>query len=324
MKNESAMASNKVGILFFGSNDDSVIVANRLLAMNEERITIDFFAVVTQPARPVGRKQVLTPTPVEVWAKAHKFTFLSFPSNPDKPWLYADEKIVIDTLDTLKPDLIVSASYGQKIPTPTLKSAKFGGLNVHPSVLPRWRGADPVPWAILSGDAQTGVTITTLEEKFDQGKIIAQKNIPMTDRDTSNPLRTKLFTLGADLLAEVLPDYLSGKIKGVAQDPAKATYARKLVREDGFEKWQALNAAINEGRDAERLERKFRALTPWPGLWTKVKVNNEEKRLKILSLHLSSNNVAIQQFNNLVLDSVQLEGKNPVSFIQFSKAYTLS
>ncbi len=286
-------------------------------------VTLQIVAVVTQPARPAGRNQVLSPTPVEIWAKAQKIPVFSFPHNNKKPWLFENEQTVIDTLEPFKADLIVSASFGQKIPIQTIRAATFGGLNVHPSLLPKWRGADPVPWAILSGDHQTGVTIVTLEEKFDEGKIIAQQKYPITDKDTSDPLRTKLFQLGADLLVNNLSDYCSlsmssrSRLTGGSGDLTKTEivtsstprndnepYARRLTRDDGFEPWEK----IQNPKEAERIDRKFRALHPWPGLWTEIK----EKRLKILSCHLNP---------SLILDTVQLEGKKPVSYEQFAKVY---
>ena len=118
-------------VILFGSTSDSVLIL--------EKLRVHVCAVVTQPARPVGRNQVLTPTPVETWGKAHGIPVLSFPSDPSKPWLYANENQVIDTLEPLKADVLVSACYGQKIPWEAIKKVRFGGLNVHPSILPRWR-----------------------------------------------------------------------------------------------------------------------------------------------------------------------------------------
>lgn len=235
-----------MNIIFFGSTSDSVIVLEKLFTCHLSAVTCHLCAVVTQPPTPVGRKQIVTPTPVEVWAKKHMIPFLSFPNNKDKPWLYHDEASVSNSLSTFKPDLLVSACYGQKIPAKTIKEAKFGGLNVHPSLLPRWRGADPVPWTILAGDRQTGVTVITLSEKFDQGKIISQKKIPVLESDYTDPLRTKLFALGADLLIESLPDYVSGKKKGEKQNLEYATYARRFTRDDGFVPWTIVQLAIEE------------------------------------------------------------------------------
>lgn len=295
-------------ILFFGSTTDSVIVAEKIAPLG---IT----AVVTQPPKPIGRDRTVTPTPVEAWAKQRNITTLSFPSNPEKPWLFADEQQVIDALEPIRADLIISASYGQKIPTKTIADTAFGGLNIHPSILPRWRGGDPVPWAIMTGDHQTGVTVVSLSERFDEGKIYAQKKIPIKPTDTSTPLRTTLFEIGAQLLTDLLPLYIDGKAKGIAQHLHDAPRATRLSRETGFELWEH----IRDPHETERIERKWRALHPWPGMWTRLTVPTSSdggslmKRLKILKLHLDN--------GLLVLDEVQIEGKKPVSWEQFEKAY---
>ncbi len=342
-----------MNILFFGSTTDSVIILDKLFTTHYSLFTPRITAIVTQPPRPVGRKQLMTPTPVETWAKTRAITVLSFPSNTAKPWLYLDEAQVVDALEPLKADLIVSASYGQKIPAKTLKDAKFGGLNVHPSLLPRWRGGDPVPWAIMTGDHQTGVTIVSLSEKFDAGIIYAQKKIPITGTDTSRALRTKLFELGANLLADLLPLYITGKAKGKPQTLSQTVSsqahssgrgksarfkpvqpgglirfkplpvpendeprARRLSRDTGYEPWDTILKALSNETEATRIERKYRALNPWPGVWTLLRQDfggQAEKRLKILKLHLDNGLLAI--------DEVQLEGKNPVSWQQFSQAY---
>lgn len=297
-------------ILFFGSSSDSVLVLQNLTAV---------VAVVTQPPRPVGRKHIVTPTPVELWARRHKITVLSFPTKKERPWEYENKETVIDTLQPLKAELIVSASYGQKIPSDTISDAKFGGLNVHPSLLPRWRGTDPVPWTILAGDHQTGVTIVTLSNTFDQGKIIAQKKFPVSPTDETEPLRAKLFAAGADLLSETLPHYLSGAIKGRSQNNSEVTYARRLTREDGYIPWdiivKAMNGedvavdvrttmlSLNKSHIAIVIATAVRALSPWPGVWTK----HNNKRLKILACHVKD------VTNNLVLDTVHAEGKKPTS-----------
>lgn len=310
--------TNQTTILFFGSTSDSVIVLEKLV--NLSIVNWSICGIVTQPPRPVGRDKTITPTPVEVWGKAHNITTLSFESNTEKSWLYTDEQQVIDTLQSIHADVLISASYGQKIPTITLTNATYGGLNVHPSILPRWRGGDPVPWAILSGDHQIGVTVVTLSEKFDQGRILAQQKIPIKPSDTSIPLRTHLFDLGATLLVDLLSEYISGKIKGDPQKKNDEPQAKRLTRELGYEPWDMLVCAIALGTEADRIEQKFRALHPWPGVWTTF--NNSQltvdkltknKRLKILTLHTEN--------GKLVLDQVQLEGKNPVSWQQFKKAY---
>ncbi len=318
--------------IFFGSTSDSVIVLSHLVENNYAPV-----AVVTKPPSPIGRKQIVTPTPVETWAKKHKIPVLSFSTDTDRPWLYQNETAVINALSTFKPDLLISACYGQKIPKETIEYARFGGLNIHPSLLPRWRGADPIPWTILSHDRQTGVTIVTLSEQFDQGRIVAQKKILLTDIELSpDQLRTTLFTDGAALLLTTLPDYLSEKNKGVDQKPNDEPVARKLTRADGFIPWEHLKEAL-EGKEIEQEKREgvasriplpmsqvilsmLRAFSPWPGVWTmlpsqnrKGQAENETRRLKILEAHIEK--------DRLVLDVVQREGKNPVRWEQCKVSY---
>src|SRR3989344_40503 len=324
-----------MNILFFGSTSDSVIVLTRLpqLPITNYRLLIS--AVVTQPPRPVGRDQIMTPTPVETWAKEQHITVLSFPSNPEKPWFFADEEQVIDTLEPVKADILISASFGVKIPWETIERTKFGGINIHPSILPRWRGADPVPWAILTGDHQIGVSVLTLSKEFDKGVILAQKKIPILPSDTSDPLRTKLFTIGADLLIDLLPSFLARNIKPKSQSTKfmhvhkvsgskPFPYARKFKREDGFIEWDIIYNALTEGMDAERIERTWRALHPWPGVWTEIGIRDKgvgyrKKRVKILKLHLHPMPNTLHP--TLVIDEVQIEGKKPVSWQQFQNAY---
>jgi len=312
-------------IIFFGSTSDSVIVADKLLHC-------EIIAVVTQPPKPVGRNALVTATPLEVWAKGKKIPVLSFPQDMEKPWKFASEENVINTIESLKPDLLVTASYGQKIPKELVEKIPFGGLNVHPSLLPRWRGADPIPWAILSGDAQTGVTISTITEKMDDGAIIAQKKHPLTDKDTPDVTRRNLFIIGAELLATSLPDFFAKKMKPIPQKKEDVTTARKLTRDDGYIPWELIHAAMN-GIDIPRKKRTafistiddallpsmlrlFRALHPWPGIWTKIENENATllgKRVKILSIH--------EDTGKLILDTVQLEGKKPIDWNTFKKAY---
>ena len=297
-----------INIVFFGSTAESVIVLSRLSNLKIENWKLEIVCVVTQPPRPVGRHQELMPTQVETWAKTNNIPVLSFASNKNTPWLYENEQAVIDSIQPFKADLIVSASYGQKIPMQTITDATYGGLNVHPSLLPRWRGADPTPWAIMSGDHQTGVTIITLTENFDEGKIIAQKKIPILPTDTTKTLYPKLFTLGADLLIDTISTFKGVSFQGHPQGTSPTPYARRLTKQDGFVAWDTIKQAT-EGKGAIEVDRKFRALDPWPGIWTII----NEKRLKILKLHLYE--------GKLVIDEVQLEGKNPTSFAQFSSAY---
>lgn len=310
---------NNINILFFGSTTDSVIVLDKIYELRGANPDLRIVAIVTQPPRPIGRKQIITQTPTEVYGHKYNITVLSFPSDPDMPSSYANEETVVDTLESLKADLLISASYGQKIPTQTIREARCGGLNVHPSLLPRWRGADPVPRMILAGDHQAGVTVVTLSEKFDEGKIIAQKKIPLRGDELSDPLRAELFTMGAELLADVLPTYITGSVKGHPQGLSDQPTSKRFTRDDGFEPWEAIQRALSDAAEARRIEAKYRAFHPWPGLWTRMPNRDNLTsglRLKILACHLVHN-------EGLAIDTVQLEGKNPTSYSQFLSAHTL-
>lgn len=339
---------NSIKTIFFGSTDDSVIVLDRIWGLEISDWRLEISAIVTQPARPVGRDKIVTPTPVAVWAKKHGITFLTFQSNPEKPWLYQDESLVTESLSTCKADLVISACYGERIPNHVIHAARFGGVNVHPSLLPRWRGGDPVPWAILAGDRQTGVSVVTLEESFDKGMLLGQRKLPISAGDFPDDLRTRLFTLGAKFLVDVLPDVISKKyIK--KSTPAEKTsettqpYARRFSREDGFIPFELIDSArrgielpsiqnfstvtiirtaLEQSEETqirlpELIERAYRAFSPWPGIWTTIDIKGEQKRLKLLDASLDSSDHALH------IKTVQLEGKTPVSWEQFVKAYPL-
>jgi methionyl-tRNA formyltransferase len=354
-----------IKILFFGTTSDSVIVLNQLKSTQPTTKNLPhqtwlrhLTTIVTQPPRPIGRHQELTETPVSVWANENHVACLTFPTNKDKPWLYENEEKVIDRLNSADFDLIISACYGQKIPSTIIKKAIYGGINIHPSILPRFRGADPIPWTIMASDTESGVTLVTISDKFDQGKIIACQKIDLTGNENPDTLRTYLFELGAKLLTSTLDDYLDGKIISQSQNIESSSYARKLTRDDGYIPWEiiigalgemdysaleqysnlALIASLNKQKiyisdrvtSRQLIERMYRALTPWPGIWTTISIKGpvsglpageagikeNKKRLKILKLHQSG--------NQLVIDQVQLEGKNPVDFKQFQKAYQLN
>jgi methionyl-tRNA formyltransferase len=321
-----------MNIIFFGSTSDSVIVLEALqtfVTKNQEHAIV---CTVTQPHAKIGRKQILTPTAVEVWSKSHGISVCTFENRTDKPWLYEQEQTVVDTLTTFKPDLLISASYGQKIPHDLIVSAPLGGVNIHPSLLPRWRGAYPVPWSILTGESQTGVTLITLSDTFDEGQILAQKKLSLKEDAMADEVKKQLFSLGAELLVDTLPDIISGKEKGTVQKSQLATIARKIKREDGFIPWGHLMAGI-QGSDILRenrlgllksiqapipvaIDRMFRALTPWPGIWSIVENNASpinQKRIKIIAEKIANTRIQIE--------SIQIEGKNPTSWKQFTETY---
>jgi len=203
-----------------------------------------------------------------------------------------------------KPDVGVLASYGRILKKKELNKPKHGILNLHPSLLPKYRGPSPVQTAILNGEQETGLTIIKMDEKIDHGPIVAQFKEEIKPDDTTNSLYQRLFTAGAQVLNTILPAYLEGKIESREQGHTQATKTKKLTRVDGKIDWQK-TAVFNE--------RFIRAMHPWPGAWTEMKIKGKEKRLKILQAHLEG--------SKLIFDQVQLEGKKPVTWKQFQEGY---
>jgi len=227
------------------------------------------------------------------------------------------EKSELEGLKNLeeRPDLGVVASFGALISQEVINWPKKGLLNLHPSLLPKYRGSTPVPTAILNGDQQTGLTIIKVDEQIDHGPIVSQFKEAIKPEDTSESLLQRLFAAGAEVLITLLPLYLKGQIEMREQNHSQATYTQKLSRDDGQIDWQ---------KPADYLERFVRAMFPWPGAWTEVSVRRETRdvrRLKILKAHLEPTTNHQSLITNLVLDQVQLEGKKPVSFKQFQEGY---
>ena len=245
-------------IFFFGTPEFALPVFNALIAEKYHLV-----GVVTNPDEPVGRKKIFTSPPVKIFAEKH-----SIP-------VFHPEKLKRELWDNEIPsaDLFVVAAYGKIIPKSVLAIPKFGTLNIHPSLLPRWRGASPIQSAILAGDADTGVTIMQLDERMDHGPIVAQHTAHIGDRKILyRELHDKLADVGAKLLLETIPDYISGAITPVAQDDSKATYCTPLTKDDGRIDWT---------RTAEEIERMVRAFNPWPGTWTFWPNSDRTNRLRI-------------------------------------------
>ncbi len=206
--------------------------------------------VVTQPDRPAGRGKKLTPPPVKTLALE-----LGLPVIQPRR---LRELQAMAQLRAWAPDVIVVAAFGQILKPEVLNLPPHGCINVHASLLPRWRGAAPINAAILHGDAETGVTIMQMDEGLDTGPILAQRAMPIGPEDTAGMLFGKLAALGAELLGETLPRWLRGEITPQPQDDALATYAPMLKKEDG---------RLDFTRPADELARMVRAFHPWPGAW---------------------------------------------------------
>jgi len=207
--------------------------------------------VVTQPDRPAGRGHHLTPPPVKVTAAQLELPVIQ-PERLRQP-------DAMDQLRRWEPELIVVAAFGQILRPDVLELPKFGCLNIHASLLPRWRGAAPVPAAILNGDDETGVSLMLMDAGVDTGALISQKSTPILPKETAGSLLQRLSFLGAELLLEALPAYLQGNLPPVPQDHSRATLAPMLAKKDGF---------LDFSLSAVELVRRVRAFNPWPGTYT--------------------------------------------------------
>lgn len=286
-----------MNIIFFGTPDFVVPVANSILNTKNSKLV----AVVTNPDRPVGRKQIITPTPVKVWAQEHGIPVLT------------PESFVATPLGC-KADLGVLAAYGKILPKSIIDLFPLGILVIHPSLLPKYRGASPIQTAIMNGEKETGISIIKMDAKMDHGPIIYQSKFmtKITENDTTGDLTKKLFQEAAEVLPAVIDDWISGKIIAQEQDHTKATFTKLLKKEDGFIPWEQIASAMKQwSNEAIKIERKIRAMTPWPSIWTLITTNNKEQskmRLKILKAHVK---VLSIQSSVLCLDLIQFEGKKP-------------
>lgn len=247
-------------VVFLGTGDIGVASLKALATTGFHEVQ----AVFTQPDRPAGRDLKLRPPPVKVAARE-----LDLP-------VFQPEKIrapdALAELVTLKPDVIVVAAYGQILPKSVLSLSPFGCINIHASLLPRYRGASPIHAAILGGDSQTGVTIMQVDEGLDTGDILFKVATPIGPDDTAGSLHDRLAQLAPDALLACLDLLGRGAVSREKQDGALATYAPKLTRKDGEIAWN---------KPAEEIERRIRAMTPWPGAYTFVTLGDTRALLKI-------------------------------------------
>jgi len=231
--------------VFLGSPEFSLPTLQRLV---ENYYVV---GVVTQPDRPAGRGRSLTPPPIKVLAQKFNLPILQ----PEK----INQPEATEQLRAWKPDLIVVAAFGQILRSKVLELPRYGCLNVHASLLPRWRGAAPIQAAILHGDEKTGATIMLMDAGMDTGPILSQSAISIQPEETGGQLSERLASSGAELLVNTLPGYLKGEIKAQPQDESKATYAPRLRKKDG---------ELDFTNTAATLSLRVRAFNPWPGAYT--------------------------------------------------------
>lgn len=270
----------------------------------------DIVGVITQPDRPVGRNQVMTPPPVKELALKHGLPVMQ----PEKIRNFGAE------IEALNPDIIVLVAYGQIIPESILNLPRFGCINVHGSLLPKYRGAAVIQAPILNGDQETGVTIMKMDAGLDTGPIIAQSAIKLDADETAATLFPKIAQLGANVLASTLKRYIAGGLKLQPQDESQASYVKILTKEDARIDWQ---------KPASEIERSIRAMATWPGAWTKwgektLKIRSVEKdslqinQYKAGQIFVNNGRLVVQcGINSLVISRLQLEGKNEMSSEDF-------
>jgi methionyl-tRNA formyltransferase len=283
-----------------------------LRVLLEEKEQVEVIGVVTQPDRPKGRKKVLTPPPVKVEALNHDLPVF-------QPQKLRSEEGIRQVLE-LQPDLIVTAAYGQILPEPVLEAPKYGCINVHASLLPKYRGGAPIHHAIINGEKETGVTIMYMVKALDAGDMLLQRAIPITSGDNVGTMHDKLANLGAELLKEVLPSILDGTVQAVPQDDEQATFAPNITREDEKIDWK---------RSARELDCQIRGLCPWPvaytmwkgkpfKIWKASVVNEETQDEPGTVIRLDADGIVVATGNGMLrLTEVQPSGKKPMSAKQF-------
>lgn len=307
----------KIRVVFMGTPDFAAAFLQALI-QNKYQIV----SVFTQPDKPQGREQETVFSPVKTLAVSNTIPV-------EQPARITDDEI--EKVEDMKPDLIIVAAYGKILPKKFLDVAKLGCINVHPSLLPKYRGASPIQNAILNGETETGISIMLMDAGMDTGPVLATRPFSIDPDDTTSTLEQKLTAEAVPLLIETLPRFIRGEIEPQAQDSAEATLCELIEREDGRIFWN---------QAAQKIYDRYRALTPWPGVFVywKKGAGSTALRLKIIRLSHQKNNPAIARSYGEVFEvgekigiatslgiifpeSVQLEGKDIVSIADFVRGY---
>jgi methionyl-tRNA formyltransferase len=286
------MHNNIPQFIFFGTPD----VARKTLELLKQHGILPR-AIVTSPDKPSGRGLHLTETEVSVWAQENNIECL-------KP-----EKITSDFIEILKksnPELFVVVAYGKILPQALISLPKFGTVNIHYSLLPKYRGASPVEQALLQGETQTGVTIQEMQLALDSGPILAKQEEEIAITDTKESLRDRLITIGATLLIDLLPKIKTQSLEKEIQDESKATHCSKIKKENG---------EIDPNGPALENWNKYRAFEGWPGVYFFISKDGKKIRIKITH--------ARYQDGMFIIERVIPEGKKELSYLQFTQSHTL-
>jgi methionyl-tRNA formyltransferase len=306
---------NKPKIIFFGTPEFAAVILKALLDRD-----YNIAAVFTQPDKKVGRKQEVKYSPVKNLALENGIEIF-------QPKNLRDTRLA-EEIKKINPDLFVVAAYGKILPKEILETPKYGAVNVHASLLPKYRGASPVQCAILAGEKETGITLMRMNEKMDEGDILLQEKIEIGERDTAETLMKKLAELGAKMTVKFILDFVGEKIQPTKQASANATYCKPVKREDGKIDWN---------NTAEEIYRKWRAYFPWPGIFSDLEIKNQAKRLKLSQIEVVpdmetgekpgkivkyNQETAVQVKKGLiVLKKIQLEGKKEMDVNEFLRGF---
>lgn len=295
-------------IVFIGTGEIGVPTLRALLNSEHEVV-----AVVTQPDKRVGREQSIEPPPIKKEIGKTRIAIL-------QPARIKDQKATEEIRD-FAPDVIVVVAYGQILPRDVLEIPRLACLNLHASLLPRWRGAAPIQAAIAAGECETGITAMYMDEGLDTGDILLQRHVEILSNETGGSLHDRLAQIAPEALLESLRLVAAGNAPRILQDNARATYAPKLKREHGLIDWS---------ESAEAIERKIRAYNPWPGAFTTV----DRQNLKIFSASVVDLNgqpgevlrsdedlIVATGKDALSLAEVQLEGKRRMSAAEFLRGH---
>jgi methionyl-tRNA formyltransferase len=294
-------------IIFFGTPTFAIPTLRDLLQGLDEVV-----AVVTQPDREKGRGRKIIPSPVKEFCLQHGLTIFQ----PER----VREKAVQEKIKNLQPQLFVVVAYGQILPKSLLQIPEYGAINVHASLLPKYRGAAPIPWAILKGEEVTGVTTMMMDEGMDTGDILLQTEIPIGEEETSETLHDRLAQSGARLLLETVSGMKAGNVHPIPQDHAKATYAPPLKKEDGRIDWS---------KEGKEIDCQVRALNPWPGAFTEwngqsLKIYRGEVRQRKPAgktgavVWVGSDFIEVETGkDSFLIREIQLEGKRRMSVREF-------
>jgi methionyl-tRNA formyltransferase len=304
-------------IIFIGTGEVGLPTLHALTKAPDHHV----LAVVTQPDRPVGRQLKLAASPIKEAAfKLHLKIY-----QPEKIGSAAS----VAQLKYLKPDLIVVAAYGQILTKEILDLPKYGCLNIHASLLPKYRGASPIHAAIAAGEKQSGVTIMWMDEGLDTGDILLQETVTLRRHETAESLHDRLAKIGADGLLKAIPLVETGNAPRIKQDKEKATLTKKLHKEDGH---------INWDRTQMEIDAHIRAMTPWPSAYAWIPQEADHKMLKIFTTIISRRTkgqpgevmrvdrhgiLVAAKVGGLLLREVQLEGKKKMHAAEFARGFNL-